>query len=212
MTRANVELIPHPKTTRLVEERDITAWHNDPNLLVGKGFISGEVVSRVFVVMDYAVKRVKGAQYDVVYEDSGTDEVHVIDPDTLIEMVTASGAELIDVAQHFEQYSTQLLHLFFQRSMPPAEEAEAEAAVTAAMCRVIITLITTTTINTPSLPLPPPPPPLGRPMTTTGPNDPKRVELTRLGPKCKFLFFTFQLSAKRWTTSRNSLQVIRPCS
>ena len=93
ITRATVELTPRSKTTRAVKEGDITAWRSYPDQLVGKGFIFGEMVSRVFVVMDYAVKRVKGAQYDVVYEDSGMDEVHVVDPDTLLEMVT--GAELI---------------------------------------------------------------------------------------------------------------------
>ena len=37
------------------------------------------MVSRVFVVMDYVVKHVTGAKYDIVYEDSGTNEVHVVD-------------------------------------------------------------------------------------------------------------------------------------
>jgi hypothetical protein len=93
MTDAIVQLTPPSKTTRLVEERDITTWLSCPEKLVGKGFISDDFISRVFVVMDYAVKHVKGAQYDVVYEDSGMDEVDVIDPDTLMEMIT--GAELI---------------------------------------------------------------------------------------------------------------------
>jgi hypothetical protein len=93
ITRAVVELTPRSKTTRFVEEHDITAWRSHPDQLVGKGFISGEMVSRVFVVMDYAVKYVRGAQYDVVYEDSGMYQVHVIDPDTLLEMVAE--AELI---------------------------------------------------------------------------------------------------------------------
>jgi len=54
------------------------------------------------------VKRVKGAQYDVVYEDSGMDEVHVIDPDTLIEMVT--GAELFFFTSSF--HAVQLMIYF----------------------------------------------------------------------------------------------------
>jgi hypothetical protein len=93
MTNAIVQLTPPLKAKRPVEESDITTWRSCPKTLVGKGFISDEVVSRVFVVMDYAEIYIKGAQYDVVYEDSDMDEVHVIDPGTLIETVT--GAELI---------------------------------------------------------------------------------------------------------------------
>lgn len=93
ITPAIIKLTPEPKITHLVAEQDVASWRSDPNELVGKGFISAESVRRVFVVMDFAVKRVKGPQYDVVYEDSGLDDVLVVDPDTLLEMVT--GAELI---------------------------------------------------------------------------------------------------------------------
>ena len=42
---------------------------------------------RAFVVSDFSVKKVKGAQYDLVYEDCGLDDVEVIDPDSLLELV-----------------------------------------------------------------------------------------------------------------------------
>ncbi|KAF8953990.1 hypothetical protein BDZ97DRAFT_1929112 [Flammula alnicola] len=93
ITPAVVRLTPDSRVTRPVEEKDLASWRSDPGHLVGKGFISAEMVHRVFIVMDYAVKQVKGAQYDVVYEDSGLYDVTVVDPDTLLSMLT--GAELI---------------------------------------------------------------------------------------------------------------------
>ena len=57
--------------------------------------------------MDYAVKRVKGAQYDVVYEDSGMNEVHVIDPNTLLEI----GYEY--VSTQYSVATTSCFNVFF---------------------------------------------------------------------------------------------------
>jgi hypothetical protein len=45
-----------------------------------------------FLVQDYYLKRV-GPRYDVVFEDTGFDDVQVIDPPTLLAMV--GDAELI---------------------------------------------------------------------------------------------------------------------
>lgn len=103
---AIIELTPLSETTRFVEEGDITAWRSYLDQLVGKAFIFGEMASRVFrvVVVDYAVKLVNGAQYDVVYEDNGMNEVHIIDPNTLLELV--ADAELISTPVFFSSFFT----------------------------------------------------------------------------------------------------------
>ena len=46
------------------------------------------MVRRIFRVDDFSIKRRKGAQYDVVYEDLGYDEVQTLDPPTLLEMMS----------------------------------------------------------------------------------------------------------------------------
>lgn len=48
----------------------------------------------MFYIDDYSVKR-KGPQYDVLYEDSGLDEVHTFDPSTLLSMLEGGQAELV---------------------------------------------------------------------------------------------------------------------
>ncbi|CAA7268827.1 unnamed protein product [Cyclocybe aegerita] len=88
---AIVKLTPANPVTRSGQETDITLWQSHPEELIGHRFISNEMIRRVFVVTDFAVKRVKGPQFDVVYED--TDEVLTVDPDSLFDMV--AGAELI---------------------------------------------------------------------------------------------------------------------
>lgn len=53
------------------------------------------MLRKVFFVDDYSVKQRKGPQYDVLYEDSGLDEIVTLDPPTLIEMLSNGGAELV---------------------------------------------------------------------------------------------------------------------
>jgi len=88
-----VKFTPEVKDTRPISPEDIERWRSRPDELVGNCFISTEMVRRVFVVDDYSVKRRKGAQYDVLYEDLGLDEVQTLDPETLLEMVAE--AELV---------------------------------------------------------------------------------------------------------------------
>ena len=57
--------------------------------------IPPEKVRRVFYIDDYSVKKRKGPQYDVLYEDSGLDEVHTFDPSTLLSMLEGGQAELV---------------------------------------------------------------------------------------------------------------------
>ena len=41
------------------------------------------------------IKKRKGPQYDVLYDDLGFDEVQTLDPATLLEMLTDGEAELV---------------------------------------------------------------------------------------------------------------------
>ena len=44
---------------------------------------------------DFSIKRRKGAQYDVLYEDLGLDKVQTPDPATLFRMLSDGQAELV---------------------------------------------------------------------------------------------------------------------
>ena len=53
------------------------------------------MVHRIFYVDDYLIRRRKGPQYDVVYEDLGFDEVQILDPETLLGMLSDGKAESV---------------------------------------------------------------------------------------------------------------------
>lgn len=90
-----VKFFPADPNTCPVSQEDIENWRSQPDEPVGKCFISGdtEMLRRVFLVDDYSVKRRKGAQYDVLYEDTGLDEVLSLNPKTLLEIMAE--AELV---------------------------------------------------------------------------------------------------------------------
>ena len=79
---------PNLSTTRRISDQDIAGWFSSPDRLVEKCFISTEMVCRIFYVDDYSVKKRKGPQYDVLYEDLGFDEVQTLDRATLLGMLT----------------------------------------------------------------------------------------------------------------------------
>ncbi|KIM37764.1 hypothetical protein M413DRAFT_448278 [Hebeloma cylindrosporum] len=93
MAPSIVKFIPVDPTTRPISQEDIENWRIQPKELVGKYFLSTELLRRVFLVDDYSVSQRKGAQYDVLYEDTGLDETLTIKPETLLEMVAE--AELV---------------------------------------------------------------------------------------------------------------------
>jgi len=70
------------------------------------------MVRRVFVVDDYSVKRIKGPQYDVIYEDLGLDEVQTLDPETLLEMV-AEAELVVNVLLRSDMHQMCCCLLFF---------------------------------------------------------------------------------------------------
>ncbi|KIL66032.1 hypothetical protein M378DRAFT_161251, partial [Amanita muscaria Koide BX008] len=82
-TRARrVNLIPKEPVTRKVTRQEVKRWRANPEDLVGKGFVT--MKRQAFVVSDFATKKVKGAQYDVLYEDHG---LNVFDLDALLKLV-----------------------------------------------------------------------------------------------------------------------------
>ena len=95
MAPAIVKFIPPNPTTIPILSQDLSNWSNLPEQLVGKCFITTEKVRRVFYIDDFSVKKRKGPQYDVLYEDSGLDEVHTFDPSTLLSMLEGGQAELV---------------------------------------------------------------------------------------------------------------------
>lgn len=86
MAPAIVKFIPPNPTTVPILSQDLPIFQ--------KCFIT-EKVRRVFYIDDYSVKKRKGPQYDVLYEDSGLDEVHTFDPSTLLSMLEGGQAELV---------------------------------------------------------------------------------------------------------------------
>jgi hypothetical protein len=75
MAPAIVKFTPAVPTTHRISDQDIVNWTSSPNQLVGKCFISTEMVRRVFLIDDFSIKQRKAPQYDVIYEDLGLDEV-----------------------------------------------------------------------------------------------------------------------------------------
>ena len=53
------------------------------------------MVRRIFYIDDFSIKRRKGAQYGVLYEDLGLDKVQILDPATLFRMLSDGQAELV---------------------------------------------------------------------------------------------------------------------
>ena len=82
-------------TTRSITDQDIANWKSSPDQLLGKCFISADGVRRTFYIDDFSIKRRKGAQFEVLYEDLGLDEVQTLDPDTLFEMLSEAQTELV---------------------------------------------------------------------------------------------------------------------
>jgi hypothetical protein len=63
---------------------DIETWCSNPEELIGKHFTtSDECMRNAFLISDYSVKAVKGAQYDVLYRDQ--EEEEVVGTDELLE-------------------------------------------------------------------------------------------------------------------------------
>lgn len=81
-TRKRVNLIPKEPVSHKVTRQEVKRWRANPEDLVGKGFVT--TTRQAFVVSDFAIKKVRGAQYDVLYEDHGLD---VFDLDPLLKLV-----------------------------------------------------------------------------------------------------------------------------
>ena len=95
MAKAIVKFTPPNPTTRPILDRDLAYWTSTPEQLVGKCFISKGLISRIFLIDDFSVKKRKGPQYDVLYEDSGLDEVETLDPALLLKMLSDGETELV---------------------------------------------------------------------------------------------------------------------
>ncbi len=69
---------------REVTSSDIETWRSHPEELIGKRFTtSDEYMRDAFLISDYSVKVVKGAQYDVLYQDQKEEEL--VGKDELLE-------------------------------------------------------------------------------------------------------------------------------
>jgi len=89
------KLKPDNTTTSFVTSEDIARWQSDPDGLVGKVFITNErIMRRTFSIQDYYIKRT-GPCFDVVFEDTGFDDVQVLEPQSVWTMV--KDAELINM-------------------------------------------------------------------------------------------------------------------
>ncbi|KAF8351017.1 hypothetical protein F5887DRAFT_935542, partial [Amanita rubescens] len=73
---AVTNIIPEKPILRKVMSSDIETWCSNPEELIGKRFTtSDECMRNAFLISDYCVKAVKGAQYDVLYQDREEEEV-----------------------------------------------------------------------------------------------------------------------------------------
>ena len=95
MAPAVVKFTPPVLDTRPISGKDLAVWNFSPEQLSGKYFISTEMVRRIFYIDDFSIKRRKGAQYDVLYENLGLDKVQTLDPATLFRMLSDGQAELV---------------------------------------------------------------------------------------------------------------------
>jgi hypothetical protein len=87
---AVIKFTPEVIKSRSISMDEIGIWRSHPHELMGKCFITADMVQSVFIVDEYYLKPKSGPQYDVVFEDLGRNEVQVIDPETLLEMVAES--------------------------------------------------------------------------------------------------------------------------
>ncbi len=91
---ATCKLRPDNPMTSSVTARDIARWRANPEQLVGKCFITTEnIMRRTFLIQDYYRKRA-GPRFDVIFEDTGTNVVDILDPEEVLEMVEE--AELVN--------------------------------------------------------------------------------------------------------------------
>ena len=97
MAPAIVKFTPPDPTTRPITDQDFADWRSHPEQLVDKCFISKDMVGRIFYIDDYSVGRRKVAQYEVLYEDLGLDELEVqtFDLETLLEILSEDNTELV---------------------------------------------------------------------------------------------------------------------
>ena len=94
MAPAIVKFAPPAPTTHPITDQDFANWTSWLDQLVGKCFISTEMVRRLFLIDDFSVKK-RNPQYDVLYEDLGLDEVLTLDPMTSLEIMSKGQAELV---------------------------------------------------------------------------------------------------------------------
>ncbi|KAG6831147.1 hypothetical protein H0H92_012572, partial [Tricholoma furcatifolium] len=81
---ALTNIIPEKPILREVTRSDIATWRSHPEELLGKRFTtSQEYMRNAFLISDYSVKTVKGAQYDVLYQNRKEEEV--VGKDELLE-------------------------------------------------------------------------------------------------------------------------------
>lgn len=89
------KLRPDNAITSPVTTRDIAHWRSNPEELVGKCFTTIEnIMRRTFLVKDYYIKR-SGPCYNVVFEDTGPNDLNILDPESVLTMV--KDAELVYV-------------------------------------------------------------------------------------------------------------------
>lgn len=82
-----VKFVPQVIESRPISGLEIEKWRLHPGQLVGKCFVSKDMVRRVFKVDDFCIKQRKGPQYDIVYEDLGREQVQEMDPSTLLRLL-----------------------------------------------------------------------------------------------------------------------------
>jgi hypothetical protein len=94
---AVTHVIPErPAVLRRVTCSDIKTWRDCPAGLIGNRFTtSDEYMRNQFIISDYSVKAVKGAQYDVLYLDRKEEEA--VGKDELLE-------ELVDCYLVLDQH------------------------------------------------------------------------------------------------------------
>ncbi len=81
---AVTNIVPEKPILRKVTSSDIATWCSHPEELIGKRFTtSDEYMRDAFLISDYSVKAVKGAQYDVLYQDRKEEEL--VGKDELLE-------------------------------------------------------------------------------------------------------------------------------
>jgi hypothetical protein len=89
--RAVCKLRPDNAAISSVTPNDIAYWRLNPEELVGKCFVTTEeIMRRTYLIQDYYVKHVGGPRYEVVFEDTGLDDVDTLEVDELLDMIEDS--------------------------------------------------------------------------------------------------------------------------